>query len=122
MMRVFAILALALMLAALPACVSASAPAAQSADQKAYALIGAYGLALAAATALAQNPATPAALRQDLARAEAVATPAVELVKITVVAADRAAPGDQAARAAALSQAIADAVEPVAALAALAGR
>ncbi|MEJ0022121.1 MAG: hypothetical protein WDN76_00765 [Alphaproteobacteria bacterium] len=68
------------------------------------------------ATALVKNPATPPSVKAALAKAERVAMPAIELVKIAAVAHQRAATG---ATAAALAQALADAQSPATALATL---
>jgi len=107
--------ALALALAATPACVSLTPlnpfSAARSADQQAYALIGAYALVLEEATALVRDPATPRGVKAALAAAEARATPAVEVVKIAAVAYRRA---ETETASAALAQAIVDAQRPIA--------
>ncbi len=110
-------LGLAIALAATPACSTLRAanpiPAEASLEQNAYALIGAYALTLEQATALVKNPATPRAVKTALAKAEQVATPAVELVKIAAVAHRRA---ETAATGAALAHALAQAQSPVLAL------
>lgn len=117
MIRRLRICALALALAATPACVSLTPlnpfTAARSADQRAYALIGAYALTLEEATVLVRNPATPRAVKAALAEAEARATPAIELVKVAAIAYRRA---ETETTSAALAGAIADAQAPIAAL------
>lgn len=111
---------LAIALAATPACSTLRAanpiPAAASLEQNAYALIGAYALTLDEATALVKNPATPRAVKTALAKAEQVATPAVELVKVAAMAHRRA---ETAATGAALAHALSDAQRPALALAQL---
>jgi hypothetical protein len=113
-------IALALCLAATPACSSLRGanpiPAEASLEQNAYALIGAYALTLEEATVLVKNPATPTKVKTALAKAERVATPAVELVKIAAIAHHRAQTGETGA---ALSRALAEAQGPAVALAAL---
>lgn len=120
MIRRVRICALALALAATPACVSLTPlnpfAAARSADQQAYVLIGAYALALEEAGTLVRDPATPRAVKSALAAAEARATPAVELVKIAAVAYRRA---ETETTGAALARAIAEAQAPIADLAVL---
>lgn len=122
-MRSLRIIALAMALSATPACAvlkpQTEIAAAQSVDQRAYLLIGAYALALETATPILRDPATPRAVKAALGKAEAAATPAVELVKIAAIAHARA--GDGAA-AIALSRAITEAEAPVAALANLVKR
>lgn len=101
-------LALALALAATPACAAVRAPtlanpvaAAQTADQKAYALLETYAATLEAATGLVRDPALPVEAKRALIRAEAAATPAAETLRIAYVGylrarADYAALGDRA--------------------------
>ncbi|HYD89235.1 MAG TPA: hypothetical protein VEA80_17280 [Vitreimonas sp.] len=83
-MRVFA---LALVLAATPACASLPVggtrienpvAAARTLDQRAYALTQSYAAILEEAADIVRDPATPAEARAALARAEAAATPVVE--------------------------------------------
>ncbi len=113
-------IAIGLCLAATPACASLRAaspvPAEASLEQSAYALIGAYALTLEQATRLVQSPATPQNVKTALARAERVATPAVELVKIAAIAHQRAETG---ATSAALLRALTEAQGPASALATL---
>jgi hypothetical protein len=85
-------LALAVALAATPACAAIGAPkiehpvsAARTADQEAYALLASYAAVLEEATDIVRDPATPPAFRQTLARAERVATPAAETLRIALV-------------------------------------
>ena len=85
-------LALACVLAALPACSSLGVRtenpfvAAKTIDQEAYALIGTYAATLEEATDIVRDPSTPASVKKALAKAEAVATPLVETVEIATVA------------------------------------
>ena len=85
-------LALACVLAALPACSSLGVRtenpfvAAKTIDQEAYALIGTYAATLEEATDIVRDPATPASVKKALAKAEAVATPLVETVEIATIA------------------------------------
>lgn len=120
MIRRLRVCALALALAATPACVSLTPlnpfAAARSADQQAYALIGAYALAVEEATVLVRSPATPRAVKVALAEAEARATPAIELVKVAAIAYRRA---ETETTSAALASAIAEAQAPITALTAL---
>lgn len=115
-------LALALALAAVPACSALRAanpiPAHATAEQQAYAFLGAYALTLDQATIIVRNPSTPPRVKTALARAEAAATPAVELVKIAAVAHRR---GKSASTAAALAHALSEAQGPVVALSDLLG-
>jgi len=82
-------LLLALMLAATPACASAShanpVAVAQTADQKAYALLASYAAVLEEATDLVRDPALPADARRALIRAERIATPAAQALRIAFV-------------------------------------
>ena len=120
MIRRLRVCALAVALAATPACVSLTPlnpfSAARSADQQAYALIGAYAVTLEEATALMKNPATPRGVKTALAAAEARATPAVELVRVAAIAYRQ---GETETASAALTRAISDAQRPVADLAQL---
>jgi hypothetical protein len=122
MRRALPILALGVACAAIPACAplaaqtqGASISRGKTIDDRAYALISAYAAALEAATALVRDPATPAGVREGLARAEAIATPLVEALKIAAAAHARTAGDDGAA----LAKALAEAQAPVAALAML---
>lgn len=83
MRKLIQALALGVALAVAPACAALKAPAfenpvaaAQTADQKAYALLAAYAAVLEEATDVVRDPATPTAFKQMLVRAERVATPA----------------------------------------------
>lgn len=98
-----------------------------SLDVQAYAALRTYALALEQARRLASRAETPDRLVQALARAEAAATPVVESLAAALTDYLRArsafaqAPGSEAARAmtaadAALSQAVASASAPLAAL------
>ena len=85
-------LLLALALSAIPACAALQTPkfenpvaAAQTADQKAYALLASYAAVLEEATDIVADPALPAAFKRSLIRAEAVATPAAETLRIAFV-------------------------------------
>lgn len=84
MKRFLRVIAMALVMAATPACAT-YAPrsenlfaAAETVDQRAYALLNTYAAVLEEAADLARDPAVPIELKQALARAEATATPAVE--------------------------------------------
>lgn len=92
-------LVLALALAAAPACAAFHlgetkfenpAAVANTLDQRAYALLRTYAAVIEQATDIVRDPATPLALTQALARAERVATPAVEAMQIAVTAYIRA--------------------------------
>lgn len=76
------VLALAFALAATPACASIEIPnpfaVAQSADQRAYALLQTYAALVEEAASLVRAPSTPAAIRRAIGQAEAAATPAAE--------------------------------------------
>jgi hypothetical protein len=92
MTRLLQSLALSLALAALPACAAVKAPdlpnpvaAAHTADQKAYAVLASYAAVLEEATDIVRDPAAPLALKQALVRAERVATPAAETLRIALV-------------------------------------
>jgi hypothetical protein len=86
-------IALAVALAATPAC--ASLPfgetrienpiaAGRTLDQRAYALLHAYAAVVEEATDVVADPATPAALKRTLGQAERAATPAAETLGISV--------------------------------------
>jgi len=83
-------LALALALAATPACAPLEdanpVAVAETADQKAYALLAMYAAVLEEATDLVRDPALPAEARRALIRAERLATPAAETLRIAFVA------------------------------------
>ena len=117
MRRALRTIVLAFAVAAMPACSSLPAanpiPAEALIEQNAYALIGAYALTLEQATTLVQNSATPRSVKTALAKAEQVATPAVELVKIAAIAHRRARTG---ATGEALTRALAEAQGPALAL------
>jgi len=124
------VLALALMLSATPACASLQWPgaaienpidAARTVDQRAYALLHAYGAILEEAADIVRDPATPLTLKRALGQAERVATPTVETLQIAVTAYIRASetPDDRIAAANTLNAAIAAAEAPVAELQAL---
>lgn len=92
MRKLIQALALGVALAVAPACAALKAPAfenpvaaAQTADQKAYALLAAYAAVLEEATDVVRDPATPTAFKQMLVRAERVATPAAETLRIALV-------------------------------------
>jgi hypothetical protein len=93
MTRPLRVIALAIALAATPAC--ASLPfgetrienpiaAARTLDQRAYALLHAYAAVIEEATDVVRDPATPAALKRALGQSECVATPAAETLGIAV--------------------------------------
>ncbi len=92
-------LALVLALAATPGCASLQlgqtrlenpVAAAQTLDQRAYALIHTYAAVLEEATDVIADPATPRAVKDPLVRAERVATPAIETLAIAAGAYVRA--------------------------------
>lgn len=111
MRKLIQALALGAALAAVPACAALKAPAfenpvsaAQTADQKAYALLASYAAVLEEATDVVRDPSTPPAFKQTLVRAERIATPAAETLRIALVGylrarADYAALPDDASRA-----------------------
>lgn len=81
------VIALALVLAATPACaalhigetrIENPASAARTVDQHAYALLLSYAATLEEAADLVRDPATPVEVRAALGRAERAATPVVE--------------------------------------------
>lgn len=82
-------LALALVLAATPACATAKlenpVAVAQTADQKAYALLASYAAVLEEATDLVRDPALPVDAKRTLVRAERIATPAAQALRIAFV-------------------------------------
>lgn len=64
--------------------------AAQTIDQRAYALLHAYAAVVEEATDIVVDPATPLAFKRALGQAERAATPAVETLQIAVSAYVRA--------------------------------
>jgi hypothetical protein len=112
---------LGIALSALPACAALAGKAQTeqtpvSDDQQAYLLIGSYALVLEEAARFVRDPRTPKAVKTALGKAEAVATPSVELVKVTAIAYRQARDGETQA---ALTRAMADAQAPIGALSAL---
>jgi len=92
MRNILRTMALALALAAMPACASVQTPtfenpvsAARTADQKAYALLASYAAVLEEAADLVRDPLVPAPVKQALVRAERAATPAAETLRIALV-------------------------------------
>ncbi|MGD9981689.1 MAG: hypothetical protein AB7H66_15360 [Hyphomonadaceae bacterium] len=93
MKHFFRTVALTCALALTPAC-AAFGPArienpiaaAQTIDQRAYALLHAYAAVVEEATDIVADPAAPLALKRALGQAERAATPAVETLQIAVVA------------------------------------
>ena len=98
-------IALALVLAAMPACAALQqigetrienpASAARTVDQHAYALLLSYAATLEEAADLVRDPATPVEVRAALGRAERAATPVVEALAAALQA-YRAGEGNQA--------------------------
>lgn len=93
------VLALACALTFTPACASLQLggteienpiAAAQTIDQRAYALLHAYAAIVEEATDVVADPATPLAFKRTLGRAEQAATPAAETLQIAVTAYVRA--------------------------------
>lgn len=93
------VLALACALTATPACAALQlgqtrienpVAAAQSIDQRAYALLHAYAAIVEEATDIVADPATPLAFKRALGQAERAATPAAETLQIAVTAYMRA--------------------------------
>lgn len=87
------VIALAIALAATPACASVQTPqlanpvsAARTLDQRAYALLHTYAAVIEEATDIVRDPATPLAFSRALGQAERVATPAAETLEIAVAA------------------------------------
>jgi hypothetical protein len=87
------VLALALALAATPACASLRlgqtelvnpVAAARTLDQRAYALLHAYAAIIEEATDIVRDPAAPMAFKRALGQAERIATPAAETLEIAV--------------------------------------
>jgi hypothetical protein len=92
-------LALACALAFTPACASLQLgqtrvenpiAAAQTLDQRAYAVLHAYAAVVEEATDIVRDPATPLAFKRALGQAERAATPAAETLQIAVSAYVRA--------------------------------
>jgi hypothetical protein len=88
-------IALALALAATPACASIRAgqteivnpvSAANTLDQRAYALLHSYAAVIEEATDIVRDPNAPMAFKRALGQAEAVATPAAETLEIAIAA------------------------------------
>lgn len=88
-------LALACALAITPACASLQLgqtrienpiAAAQTLDQRAYAVLHAYAAVVEEATDIVRDPATPLAFKRVLGQAERAATPAAETLQIAVSA------------------------------------
>ncbi len=88
-------IALALALAATPACASIRAGqteivnpvgAARTLDQRAYALLHSYAAVIEEATDIVRDPNAPMAFKRALGQAEAVATPAAETLEIAITA------------------------------------
>lgn len=93
MLKPVRIIALALALAATPACASLPlgqtpienpVAAARTLDQRAYAVLHAYAAIVEEAGDIVRDPATPRAFKQALGRAERVATPAAETLALAV--------------------------------------
>ena len=87
------IIALALALAATPACaalpfsqtpIENPVAAARTLDQRAYALLHAYAAVVEEATDIVRDPAAPLAFKRALGQAERAATPAAETLGIAV--------------------------------------
>ncbi len=92
-------IALALALAATPACASLQfggtrienpVAAARTLDQRAYAVLHAYAAVIEEATDIVRDPAAPLAFKRALGQAERVATPAAETLEIAVASYVRA--------------------------------
>jgi len=100
------VLALACALTLTPACAALQfgqtrienpIAAAQTVDQRAYALLHSYAAIVEEATDIVADPATPLAFKRALGQAERAATPAAETLQIAVSAATRAPPACEAA-------------------------
>lgn len=87
------VIAIAIALAATPACASLPfgetrienpVAAARTVDQRAYALLHAYAAVVEEAADIVGDPATPAAFKQALGQAERAATPAAETLGLAV--------------------------------------
>lgn len=88
-------LALALALAVTPACASVQVgatrienpvAAAQTLDQRAYALLNVYAAVIEEATDIVRDPVVPLGFKRALGQAERVATPAAETLEIAFAA------------------------------------
>lgn len=88
-------IALAIALAATPACASVHAgqteivnpvSAARTLDQRAYALLHSYAAVIEEATDIVRDPNAPMAFKRALGQAEAVATPSTETLEIAIAA------------------------------------
>jgi hypothetical protein len=99
MIRPIRVLALAVALAAMPACASPPfgetrlenpVAAARTLDQRAYALLHAYAAVVEEATDIVRDPAAPLAFKRALGQAERAATPAAETLGVAVRAYVRA--------------------------------
>jgi hypothetical protein len=99
MNRPLRIFALAVALAATPACASLPfgetrlenpVAAARTLDQRAYALLNAYAAVVEEATDIVRDPAAPLAFKRALGQAERAATPAAETLGVAVRAYVRA--------------------------------
>ncbi|MBI3439723.1 MAG: hypothetical protein HY054_13940 [Proteobacteria bacterium] len=96
-------LALACALTLMPACAALhlNAPnpiaAAQTTDQRAYALIQSYGALIETATSVVRDPSVPMAAKRAIGRAEAAATPAVSTLEVAFSAYLRARAAYEAA-------------------------
>jgi hypothetical protein len=91
--QIWRALALACALAVTPACAalrplaeSNPVAVAETADQKAYALVMSYAAVLEIAARRVADPATPPEVKAALARAERIATPAVDALRVAIVA------------------------------------
>lgn len=93
------VVALACALAFTPACAALQLgqtrienplAAAQTIDQRAYALLHAYAAVVEEATDIVRDPAAPLAFKRALGQAERVATPAAETLQIAITAYVRA--------------------------------
>lgn len=93
MLKPLRVLALAMALAATPACASLPigdtrlenpVDAGRTIDQRAYALLHAYAAVVEEATDIVRDPAAPLAFKRALGAAERSATPAVETLAIAV--------------------------------------
>ncbi|MEQ1619297.1 MAG: hypothetical protein ABL883_13255 [Terricaulis sp.] len=88
-------IALAIALAATPACASVHVgqteianpvSAARTLDQRAYALLHSYAAVIEEATDIVRDPNAPMAFKRALGQAEAIATPAAETLEIAIAA------------------------------------
>lgn len=89
------VIALALALAATPACASIRAgqteivnpvSAANTLDQRAYALLHSYAAVIEEATDIVRDPNAPLAFKRALGQAERIATPSAETLEIAIAA------------------------------------